>query len=250
MAEGIWLQDKVSQMFMYSTKGLQAGEYWRLLTYALLHGGFMHLFWNMLGLFFFAPALERALGKKKFVTMYVLAAFLGALIPYIFFLGSKPAVPAIMVGASGAVMAVVGALAVIAPNIEVLIYFVLPVKLRTLAIVYFIFSLLQSGQDDGVAHSTHLVGLIVGVLFALLFANRGPRPSLKRMVDSATGAEKKPQGHGLAGRALHVCAVCSATEISAPNEDFRVCSKCDGALEYCSKHLKDHTHKTQSDSKG
>ena len=132
---------------------------WSLVTYQFLHApGFGHIFFNMLGLYFFGPRLEERMGAVNFLLMYVGAGIFGALQSMIF------APTAFMIGASGAVYGVIAAFAVVWPFERVYLWFVLPVPIWALAIFMVVFSLQSSvvGTNDGIAHFAHLGGLLFG----------------------------------------------------------------------------------------
>ncbi|NOS99789.1 MAG: rhomboid family intramembrane serine protease [Phycisphaerales bacterium] len=144
------------------------GQVWRLLTSQYLHGGTTHLFMNMLALYFLGPPLERVWGPRKFFIVYTLAGFLGSL----FFmalvmkgwLASAPAV-----GASGCILGVLGAAAVLFPHAEVYVWMLFPMRLRTLAAILagmYVLNLWQRGENAG-GDACHLAGLVFGVWFAL-----------------------------------------------------------------------------------
>src|SRR5512136_214108 len=102
---------------------------WTLVTYIFLHSSFLHLFVNMLVLYFFGTALEERTGNKQLLEIFFTAGILSA-IGYTFL--SQPIFnisPGSMVGASGAIYGVFAALAVLEPDIRVYVYFV-PMKLK------------------------------------------------------------------------------------------------------------------------
>jgi len=81
---------------------IAAGEYWRLFTATLLHGGIMHLLFNLYALFAMGPLLEAYVGPLRFLAIYLLAGLYGSLASYAF-------ADSISVGASGAIFGIVGA---------------------------------------------------------------------------------------------------------------------------------------------
>lgn len=138
---------------------------WGLLTYAFLHGSFLHLLGNMIALFMFGPPVERSLGGRAFVRLYVLAALGGpalslALLPLT---GS-----AIIIGASAAVFGVMLAFVLEWPDAPVLV-FPLPVPVKAKWLVAFLagLSLVAGvvGARDGVAHFAHLGGFAAAFLY-------------------------------------------------------------------------------------
>ena len=161
-----WLIFPLSRFFSLSGNWWEHFGVWELLTYQFLHQGPMHLFSNMLGLYFLGPDVERGLGTNRFFTLYFLSGILGGL-------GWSLLTPAWhhCVGASGAVFGVLGAYAALYPNRE-LILIIMPFK----PIKAWVFVLLLGGYElmhtlggpgGAVANSAHLSGGIAGYIYAL-----------------------------------------------------------------------------------
>jgi hypothetical protein len=102
---------------------------WGIVTYMFVHAGFWHLFFNMLGIFFFGPRLELQLGGRSFMTLYLLSGLGGAAFSFLF------APHAAVVGASGAVFGILLGFAYFWPKAPIYIWGVLPVQARWLVIV-------------------------------------------------------------------------------------------------------------------
>jgi len=161
--------DAVTRVGMFSSTfglertGVLHGMIWQPVTYMFLHGSFMHLVFNMLGLYFLGTEVEAALGPRRFIQLYMTCGVLGG-IGWLL-ISSVSGIPC--VGASAAVYGVVGAFAGMFPKrrITMLVYFVLPVTMTalTLALVFAGMSMLMMLLGgEGVAHSAHLVGLAAG----------------------------------------------------------------------------------------
>ncbi len=134
---------------------------WTLFTYMFLHGGFMHILFNMLMLFFFGPRLEARLGAKGFLWLYFLSGLGGGAFSFLFSFYDP------VVGASAAVYGVVIGFAMYWPRELIYIDGVLPVQARWLAgfaVVVSVYSGI-SGSGGGTAHFAHLGGLAVGAAF-------------------------------------------------------------------------------------
>ena len=135
---------------------------WTLISYMFLHAGLGHLLSNMIGLFFFGPRLEMRIGGKAFVQMYFLAGIGGALFQAVF------ATAAPMVGAAGAVYAVLVGFAYYYPR-ETIIVFPIPIPVQAWLLVslYVLYSVYAgiSASGSGVAHFAHLGGAAVGFGF-------------------------------------------------------------------------------------
>lgn len=138
---------------------------WAFVTYALLHGSFLHLLGNMVGLFMFGPLVERRLGSRRFLRLYLLAALGG---PALSLLLLPLAGDGIIIGASAAVFGVMLAFVLEWPNAPVLI-FPLPMPVKAKWLVGFLAGLSLvagiAGANDGVAHIAHLGGFAAALLY-------------------------------------------------------------------------------------
>lgn len=152
---------------------------WTLVTYMFLHGGLMHLAFNMIALFFFGPRVEQRIGSRPFTTLYFISGVSGALLS----LALTPR--AAVLGASAGVFGVMLAFAHFWPHERVYIWGILPVPARILVIGTTILALMGGfgGGQSGVAHFAHLGGYI-GAFFYLLWLGRR-RNSFRRKVESA-----------------------------------------------------------------
>ncbi|MCA9067538.1 MAG: rhomboid family intramembrane serine protease [Planctomycetaceae bacterium] len=147
-------------------------QVWRLLTYAFCHapGDVFHIVFNMMALWFFGPTLERMYGTREFTWFYLLGAIAAGLVFIVLelFLGQLNPV----IGASGAVMAVLMLFAIHYPRHCLYIMGIIPVEARWIVVFYLIFDLhpvllaLGGGEVGGdVAHAAHLGGLAFGFLY-------------------------------------------------------------------------------------
>jgi len=150
-----WVRD----MFGFSANSF-LGHPWSAATYMFLHGSFMHVFFNMLILFFFGPPLERVWGGREFVKFYLICGIGAAFTSFL--LIRVVGFPTV-VGASGALYGVLLAFALKWPDARVYIWFVLPVKVKYLVgfMVFMDFwATLNAGRGagGGVATWAHLGG--------------------------------------------------------------------------------------------
>ncbi len=140
-------------------------EPWTIITYMFVHGGFFHVFINMLMLFFFGPPLEERWGGKEFIKYYVICGVGGAL----FSLYTLQFGESTVIGASGAVFGVMLAYALNWPDSLVWIYAIFPIKVKYLVIflgaISFFSAFAPGGASDGIAHFAHLGGLVVGYVY-------------------------------------------------------------------------------------
>ncbi|MDZ4762316.1 MAG: rhomboid family intramembrane serine protease [Alphaproteobacteria bacterium] len=140
-------------------------EYWRLVSSGFVHGDGMHLFMNMLSLFFIGPFVELAVGPGYFLLIYFAALVVGSLWSVLENF-RKPAYRAL--GASGAVSGVTTVFALFAP-FAMIIVFVVPMPAILFAVLYIGWSAFASGRvQDGIGHAAHLGGALTGVVLVCL----------------------------------------------------------------------------------
>jgi len=152
---------------------------WTIVTYMFLHGGFTHILFNMIALFFFGPRVEDRIGSRRFAVLYLLSGITGALLSIPFTPGAQ------IIGASGAVFGVMLAFAYYWPHETILIWGIVPVPARILVILTTVLTLWSGfgGARDGVAHFAHLGGY-VGAFLYLKWIERG-RQQFRRKVNAA-----------------------------------------------------------------
>jgi membrane associated rhomboid family serine protease len=147
------------------------GQVWRLVTYMFVHAGVFHILFNMLSLWMFGVELERMWGSRFFVQYYFICGVGAALTTVLlsFVPGSFGAqlYYSLTIGASGAIYGILLAYALYFPNRPILLYFIFPVPAKYFVAIMGAISLLSSmsGPGGGIAHTTHLGGLVAGYLY-------------------------------------------------------------------------------------
>jgi membrane associated rhomboid family serine protease len=189
------------------------GALWKPITYMFLHGGLLHLFLNMLWLFFFGPEVEHALGTRKFLRFYFLCGMLGVLFTFIPLLLSRESVS--VFGASGAVMGVMVAYAMINPEREFFLFpLPIPINARALVIIVIAMNILSAAQGGTTSVATHFGGMAVGFIYMKLIpqihkwqhikwrtarskpkTDRDPMDSTGEAVDNIFKFEERKRGH-------------------------------------------------------
>ncbi len=137
------------------------GMYWQFFTYMFAHASISHVGFNMIGLFIFGATVERFLGTRKYIYLYIISG-VGSGIFHILITGISE-IP--MLGASGAVFAVLTAYAVKFPEARVLIFpLMIPVKAIYAIVGFVIFSIFAGLTNimPGTAHFGHLGGILFG----------------------------------------------------------------------------------------
>ncbi|MGV3545907.1 MAG: rhomboid family intramembrane serine protease [Pedobacter sp.] len=201
--------------WIFEQQGLRLSEYlgahyfdspkfyiWQPITYMFMHGDFMHLFFNMFGLFMFGGILEYKWGPKRFINFYFITG-LGALalqwlvqgievyqITGSFVNDLNTLIPSSrqeavklggiyfgpMVGASGAVFGIMTAFAVLYPNMELMLMFIpFPVKAKYFIPIYIVIELFLGVAripGDSVAHFAHLGGALIGFILVKIWKDK------------------------------------------------------------------------------
>jgi membrane associated rhomboid family serine protease len=221
----VWLLDMMTnaapqtqRSFLWSwghfsvAAGVEQLEIWRFVSFQFLHANGYHLLVNMLGLFFFGHFAERWWGSRRFLCFYLATGVAGALFYVMLFyaglfgnepipIGEGQTIPASyipMVGASAGIFGILACVAVIAPNLRVLLFFVLPMSMRTFAVmalgisvIVILFNLDNAGGEAG-----HLGGAILGFILMrnpqlLSFVSDEVSLSRRRRVVDATIIHEK-----------------------------------------------------------
>lgn len=158
---------------------------WTWFTSIFAHGGLTHIFINGFVLFMFGPPVEQRIGWKKFSVLFLVSGIIAGLaqVGLVFVLASPMVqlglvatnVPYSVLGASGAIMAVMGVLTALNPDLRVLLFFFIPMPLWMLTIGYAAWSAFGFlfGLGGSVAHIAHLAGLIVGLVYGQRVKSQG-----------------------------------------------------------------------------
>lgn len=150
---------------------------WQPFTYMFMHANFSHIFFNMFAVWMFGAPLEQRWGSKRYLTYYLVtgvgAGFIQELVW--FFMYGANAVPASVIGASGAVFSILLAFGWLFPDVRIFIFPIpIPVRARILVIIYAVVELFAGIADmDNVAHFAHLGGMIFGLFMILWWKRRG-----------------------------------------------------------------------------
>ena len=219
------------------------GQVWRVISWVLVppSGSLISIIFIVLLYYSLGTALERAWGTFRY-NVYIFSGILftviGAFALY-FIAGTG------MVGYGGLFstyyinMSIFLAFAVSYPDMELLLYFIIPIKMKWMAIVYAVFILYDFIAGNFISRVTIAASLLNFVVF-FLSTKKGYSPK-QQMRKKKYQKQSRPHMTYSNG-ARHRCAVCGRTELDNPNLEFRFCSKCNGNYEYCQDHLFTHEH--------
>ena len=167
-----------NRYFALSVEGLRHGFVWQLLSYQLMHGGWLHLLLNCWAIYVFGREVERTLGRRSFLALYFTSGVIGGLFQALGGVLLDGAFAAPVVGASAGAFGLVAAFATLYPEqpLTMLVYFILPVRMRAkflllisavvaLAGIAFPGLLAWVGMGGNIAHAAHLGGMLTGIVF-------------------------------------------------------------------------------------
>ena len=170
-----FLRDWLHMSTKHAIWGLQ---YWRFIGFQFMHANFQHLLFNMIGLYFFGPLVERYLGGKRFLAFYLLCGIFGSVLYLLLNLGGfifGDSIPGLLfndtatelVGASAGVFGILLAGAFLAPGIKVLLFFIIPMRLSTMAygLVALALFTVFFGKNNAGGEAAHLGGAAAGWYF-------------------------------------------------------------------------------------
>ncbi len=236
------------QMLYYvcwDMRWIMKGQIWRLVTFVMMPFQF-DLFSFLLFAFVYysiGNTLERTWGAFRF-NVYVFTGILGhilaaVLVYFIFDIN--------MIGMTTTYLntSLFLALAMTYPDIQFLLFFIIPIKAKWMGVISIAFLFLEMLQGSMVTRVMIIMSLINFVIFLVMYGKQS-RYNPKDIIRRQQFRQKMQASSQTAGKSLHKCAVCGRTDRDFPDLEFRYCSKCDGAYEYCMEHLYTHVHVSDS----
>lgn len=227
---------------------LHGFQFWRLITWVLIPPNESLIFAIIMMIFYYqlGSVLEQTWGSFRF-NLYIfggiIATLIGAFVLY--FLLGQPINMGGLFSTYYINMSIFLAFAVCYPDMEVRLYFLIPIKMKWMAIVYGVLLVLEVVQNGWVGRVAIICSLLNFVVFYLSTRNyKRVSPREIHRKQSYRRASAPPPSHDRSGNpiARHKCAICGRTELTNPELEFRFCSKCNGNYEYCQDHLFTHTH--------
>lgn len=226
------------------------GQVWRLVSWIIVPSQAFDLFTVLMLLMYYhiGSTLERFWGTFKF-NLYIFGGLIftaiGAFTLY-FILVQMTGIQALPVGGLSTTyyisMSLFLAFATCFPNAEVRLYFILPIKMKWMGIIYaalVIYSFMHTSWIGRTAIIASLLNFIIFFITTRNWKKVSPK-EVKRKADFQKKMTVDP------AKPRHKCAICGRTEKDDPKLEFRYCSKCDGNFEYCQDHLFTHEHVKRS----
>ena len=222
------------------------GQVWRLVTWILIPPESPGIFTIIMLFFYYSlgNSLEQTWGAFRYnvyIFMGMISTVLGAFLLYAIFGGN------VLFGNSlfstyYINMSIFLAFALSYPNMQVMLYFFIPIKMKWMGILYgffIVYSFVKSSWVGEVAIIASLLNFIVFFLMTRDYRRVSPK-EIRRKQDFKRQMNTAKPGNGR--QPMHKCAVCGRTELDGDDLEFRYCSKCDGNYEYCQDHLFTHQH--------
>ena len=226
------------------------GQVWRLISWVLIPptDNLISLVFLVLLYYSLGTALERTWGSFRYNVyifsglLFTVLAVFGLYAFYYFRYGVEVPLSAVgLIGTNYITMSIFLAFAVIYPDMEVMLYFILPIKMKWMALVYVVlagYDLINGGIGIRVAIGASLLNFVIFFLSTRNYKRFGPREQARKAKFKKQSRPHMTYTNG----AHHRCAVCGRTELDDPCLEFRFCSKCNGNYEYCQDHLFTHEH--------
>lgn len=230
------------------------GQIWRIVTFliqppssSIIFMVFVLYLYYMIG-----RELEMAWGAFRFNLYFFMGVFFhvfAALITYA--LTSQ----ILYIGTEYLNLSLFFAFAMLYPNVQLYLFGIIPIKIKYLAWIdgaYFIWTVIEAflpaygGGIYGEYYKANAVAAVVSLLNFFIFYLSSRKTKVKQKVRYHEYRQKVDKAHKEAhyeDGARHRCAICGRTDITNPELDFRYCSKCNGAMEYCNEHLFTHEHR-------
>lgn len=153
--------------YEFHVGSIRSGEQIRMLTSGFLHGDLMHLAFNMLTLYFFAPIVLDVFGNLNFLYIYFVSLIAGSLLTMYF---HKNEYHYRAVGASGAVTGIIYSSILLYPEMDLFLFFIpIPIPGYIFGIGYLLYSIYgMKAKNDNIGHTAHFGGAIGGYIFTLI----------------------------------------------------------------------------------
>ena len=163
--------------FGFKPSSFLQGKVYTIVTSLFMHASIEHIFFNMVALFLLGTSLEKKVSKWKYLLVYFLGGIIGNIVMLIPFLYSPDTIG---VGASGAISALVGLGAFICPDKLVIFPSVIPLPFVVAGVLYFLITVsnILVPSDYQVGYPVHMIGIIVGSIFGLVWSENWKRSLL------------------------------------------------------------------------
>lgn len=197
---------------------------WSIVTYAFFHGGFSHIFWNMILLYFSGRIFLNLFGGRRFLNVYFLGAMAGGLV-FMLSYNLFPVFSGIstsLIGASAAVMAILIFICTYMPYQEVRLFFLFNVKLWYVGVAVVLIDLIQIPISNAGGHLAHLGGALLGYIYARNLTNgRDIGSGFERTVSAVVNLFKRKSNSPLKTVHRNNRTTSASGKVTAEDKDNR-----------------------------
>jgi len=239
---------------IHATNGFPIPQFWRIISWLLVPPDQNHLILGIIMMIFYwqlGMVLERTWGVFRF-NVYIFGGIIftiiGAFILFVLTGGDVTSSYAMSYAFTTNYinLSIFLAFALCYPDMQIMLYFIIPIKMKWLALVYAAFiivDLATGGAGDRIVIVSSLLNFAIYYLSTRDYYRIAPKERKRK------AAFKRAYGNmGKSGSSgpipKHKCCICGRTDITNPELEFRFCSKCNGNYEYCQDHLFTHVHKS------
>jgi len=235
----------------FDAAAIMSGQIWRLVTFIIvpMYTGMSQLLWLAISLYFYyfiGSSLERQWGTGKFTIYYfsgvLLSAIYGLLLWAMIGGGDQP----VTINMYYVNLSMFFAFATMFPNMQLLLFFFIPIKIKWLGIInaiYFLYQIIF--KIPGFYKLLPVIAILNYLIFCggyLIDYIHPSRARTKAKTINYKRAAKKVQQQMDHQPYKHKCAVCGKTDLEYPDMEFRYCSKCEGYHCFCMEHINNHVH--------
>lgn len=216
------------------------GEVWRIVTFLIQppEGGYLFVFLAMYLYYMIGLSLEKVWGAFRF-NLYFFMGVLGHVLAAVLIYLTTGLI--LMLDTSYLNLSLFFGFAAVFPDMEFLLFFVIPVKAKWLALfngIYFIYTVIFGNWASRCAAVLSIINFLIFFLLTRNYSRMNPKEMKRKAVFKA-----KVKNASVKTR--HKCVVCGRTEKDGENLEFRYCTRCEGNYEYCQDHLYTHKHVTK-----
>lgn len=247
-----YLNPKMLGMLSLEPALILRGQIWRIITWVIYPPSMSNILWFIVAIVFFyypiGTSLERTWGSFRY-TLYILLGILfsviGAFILY--FITGAYGIGSLF-NTYYISLSVFLAYALSYPDMQILLWFVIPIKMKWMAILYGVIVLYDMITYIRAGYWVMIIPIVASLLNFVLFffstrnMHRYNPKEVHRRREFKKAVAQSRVNPATGGITKHKCAICGRTEQDDPNLEFRFCSKCNGNYEYCQDHLFTHEH--------
>ena len=228
------------------------GQIWRIITWVIYPPSMSNILWFIIAIVFFyypiGTSLEHTWGSFRY-TLYIflgiLFSVIGAFILY--FITGAYGIGSLF-NTYYISLSVFLAYALSYPDMRILLWFVIPIKMKWMAILYGVIVFYDMITYIRAGYWVMIIPIVASLLNFVLFffssrnMHRYNPKEVHRRREFKKAVAQSRVNPATGGITKHKCAICGRTEQDDPNLEFRFCSKCNGNYEYCQDHLFTHEH--------